>query len=1110
MKKHWLLAALLVPLLMILMPSLAKAASIDTTRYSAKWSIGTTNAVIARTLTVQGADISQVSSVGIILYDSWGNVIGSKNETPKPVNGVINAWYNVNTELGVTLYPGKTYSYQFVAWVNGEYCRDSSYSFTTQSTGVTMSLTDHPNYSVGKTNAVLAKTISVSGASIGSVSKVGIELYDANGTCLASKTETPSPAGGVINAWYDVNAELGYTLNMDTTYYYAFTATINGIKYISKNFSFRTDFVRQTGITVSPGSARLNLSQGETVALSYAVQPANATYPTATWQSSNTAVATVSAAGVVTPVGVGSAVITCTAADGTGVSASCTVEVMSGLNISDASMTTTPDGGWYAVGDSAAWKVSVQGAVGTVQYKYLISCNGTLVLDSGWGIDPQGSIVIGRAGVYQVTVRATDSNGAHYDEFVLPAFTAVVRPNAIALNAEAITLADSGYGSMYRLKAVLEPEECLSEPVRWRSSDEGVVTVRTPGLVTAVAAGTATIEAYTDRGITACCQVTVVNGLGLTDLPAHVEVVEREAFEGCAALQRVVVPEEMALAGRAFANCVELLYVCFPGAKNTIEPDAFADSGELTILCYSNSDAHAYARENRIPYVLLDMLEHIFTEKLTLSEASLSIRRGGSAALSYVAEPADCTDPTVQWYSENYNIATVDGNGVVTGVSEGTTRVFARANGGDDVVAYCEVTVRSPLVTTITLNQSSNSMLPGGTLQLYATALPEDAENRDVVWSSSNPSVAEVSSSGLVTARNAGNAVITCTAADGSGVSTSCSISVQAIMVTNISLSADATSIVVGNGVKINASVTPANATNRSVTWSSSNTAVATVDASGYVNGIHPDGGTVTITCTANDGSGVSAAVQITVNRKTQRDGVVIHPVITSGNAWYRLYPTVRHLEFNQNTTAAGYAAIINQFDVCWGENDPYVYGWYEAKTPYHKYTYCNYFAVDVSYAMGRFIPIANTCDNCGCPVGSSAFSSIDASGKVYKANHYMWTAIKARGMNCTCDNRNIPSGWSTGRLLKWFTGDDGSGNNAFMAYRHADKFGWIEIPKSEAAAKANSGYMTIGINKGHIYVVYPHGGSDIYISQAGANLMSDEKLPKSYNDYRYFYNPGI
>lgn len=1108
MKKRWLWLFVLVVLW--LMPFQASAVSIDTTVYSTKWSVGSTNAVIARTISVSGATIDQVTSVGIILYDSWGNEIASKEENPKPVNGVINAWYDVNKELGKTLYPGCDYSYRFFARVNGAYCLDKSYPFTTQSTGVKMNLTDYSKYSIGTTNAVLAKTISVSGASISNVSKVGIVLYNEYGGVLASKSESPKPVGSVINAWYDVNAELNYTLNMNTKYYFAITATINGVNYISDPFSFRTDFIRQTGMTVYPTSARLNLSQGETVALSYTVQPANATYPTGSWSSSNTAVATVSAGGVVMPVGVGSAVITCTAADGTGVCASCAVEVISGLNISDASMTTTPDGGWYAVGDSASWKVSVQGAVGTVQYKYLVSCDGVQMLDSGWGADPQGSFVIGRAGIYQVTVRATDSNGAHYDEFVLPAFTAVVRPNAIALNAEAIMLADSGYGSMYRLKAVLEPEGCLSEPVRWRSSDEGVVTVRTPGLVTAVSAGTAMIEAYTERGVTARCQVTVLTGLGLTNLPEHAAAVEREAFEGCAALQRVVVPERTALAGRAFADCAELLYVCFPGEKNVIEPDAFMDSGKLTILCYSNSDAHVYARQNQIPYVLLDMLEHIFTEKLTLSEASLSIRRGGTAALGCVAEPADCTDPTVQWYSENYNIATVDGNGVVTGVSEGTTRVFARANGGDDVEAYCEVTVRSPLVTSITLNQSSNSMLPGGTLQLYATALPEDAENRSVVWSSSNSSVAEVSSTGLVTARNTGNAVITCTAADGSGVSVSCSITVQAIKVTNISLSAEATSIVSGSGVKINASVKPANATNRSVTWSSSNTAVATVDSSGYVKGIHPDGGTVTITCTANDGSGVSAAVQITVNRKAQKAGVVVHPVLTSGNAWYRLYPTVKHLEFNQNTTAAGYAAIINQFDVCWGENDPYVYGWYEAKTPYHKYTYCNYFAVDVSYAMGRFIPIANTCENCGCPVGSSAFSSIDASGKVYKANHYMWTAIKANGLNCSCDNRSIPSGWSTGRLLKWFTGDDGSGKHEYMAYRHADKFGWIEISKSQAAAKANSGYMTIGINKGHIYVVYPHGGSTIYISQAGANLMSDEKLPASYNDYRYFYNPGI
>ena len=89
--------------------------------YNAKHFIGSTNAVLARTIRVNGnLSINDVTSVGCYIYSSQGILLGSKREKPTPKNGVINAWYDVNNELGVQLNKGETYRYCFVAVINGK------------------------------------------------------------------------------------------------------------------------------------------------------------------------------------------------------------------------------------------------------------------------------------------------------------------------------------------------------------------------------------------------------------------------------------------------------------------------------------------------------------------------------------------------------------------------------------------------------------------------------------------------------------------------------------------------------------------------------------------------------------------------------------------------------------------------------------------------------------------------------------------------------------------------------------------------------------------------------------------------------------------------------
>lgn len=184
-------------------------------------------------------------------------------------------------------------------------------------------------------------------------------------------------------------------------------------------------------------------------------------------------------------------------------------------------------------------------------------------------------------------------------------------------------------------------------------------------------------------------------------------------------------------------------------------------------------------------------------------------------------------------------------------------------------------------VKKISLNSNSITLDVSKPHQLTATVTPANATDKSVTWSSSNTSVATVNNSGLVTAKSPGTVTITCKANDGSGVSATCTVTVV-ILVENITLNNSSVTLEESKTHQLTATVTPSNATDKSVTWSSSNTSVATVSSSGLVTA--KTAGTATITCKANDGSGKSASCKVTVESTPTNPDIYITS-IQSGNA---------------------------------------------------------------------------------------------------------------------------------------------------------------------------------------------------------------------------------
>lgn len=167
-------------------------------------------------------------------------------------------------------------------------------------------------------------------------------------------------------------------------------------------------------------------------------------------------------------------------------------------------------------------------------------------------------------------------------------------------------------------------------------------------------------------------------------------------------------------------------------------------------------------------------------------------------------------------------------------------------------------------VSSITLDKSEASLTIGETLQLTATLLPEEATDKSVTWSSSDEKVATVTAEGLATAVGIGKVVITATTNDGTSLSATCKITVLPVYVTSVTLNYTEYAIETTKTktLQLTSTVLPDNATDKSLTWKTSDDTVATVSGTGLVT--IWKAGYALITATANDGSGCEAECIIT------------------------------------------------------------------------------------------------------------------------------------------------------------------------------------------------------------------------------------------------------
>ena len=576
-----------------------------------------------------------------------------------------------------------------------------------------------------------------------------------------------------------------------------------------------------TVMPVLPQSIILNSENesvfiGETLQLTATVLPENTTDKTVTWTSSNENIATVDQNGLVTTVNLGKCDII---ASCQGLDATCHIIV---LPVLPQSITISSESESLHIGETVKLSATVLPENTTNKTVKWSSSNENVAM-----VDPHGEVTA--VGLGECDIIATcQSVEAICHITVLP-----ILPQSITLSSESESIF---IGETVQLTATVMPENTTDKTVTWASENENIATVDENGLVTAVGVGECDVTA-TCQVVSATCHITVK-----PILPQSITLSSES--------ESIFIGETVQLTATVLPENTTDKTVTWTSSDESIA--TVDENGLVTAVALGECDITATCQG--VSATCHITVKPILPQSITLNNESESLHIGETVQLTATVLPENTTDKTVTWTSSDESIATVDENGLVTAVALGKCDITASCQG---LSATCHITVKPVLPQSITLNSESESLHIGETVQLTATVLPENTTNKTVTWASNNENIATVDENGLVTAVALGECDITATC---QGVSATCHITVKPILPQSIILSSEYESIFIGETLQLTATVLPENTTDKTVTWTSSDETIATVDQNGLVTTVDLGECDITATC-----QGVSATCQIEV-----------------------------------------------------------------------------------------------------------------------------------------------------------------------------------------------------------------------------------------------------
>ena len=387
-------------------------------------------------------------------------------------------------------------------------------------------------------------------------------------------------------------------------------------------------------------------------------------------------------------------------------------------------------------------------------------------------------------------------------------------------------------GESETLIATIAPDNTTDKTLTWSTSDVNIATVEN-GTVIAVGAGTATITVTTANGKTATCEVTVtVLASGVTLNKGTLSLLKGENET----LIATIDPDDTTDKTLSWASSNENVATVTNGKITAVG----AGTATITVTTANGKTATC------------EVTVTVLASGVTLNKGTLTLLKGESETLIATVAPDDTTDKTLTWSTSDANVATAE-NGKITAVGAGTATITVTTANGK--TATCEVTV-TVLASGVTLNKGTLALLKGESETLIATVAPNDTTDKTLTWASSNESVVTVEN-GKVTAVGAGTATITVTTANGK--TSTCEVTVT-VLASGITLDKTSVQLLESESAALIATVTPSDATNTTVLWTTSDSTIATV-SNGVVTAIRS--GTATITAT--DSEGHTATCEVTV-----------------------------------------------------------------------------------------------------------------------------------------------------------------------------------------------------------------------------------------------------
>ena len=250
-------------------------------------------------------------------------------------------------------------------------------------------------------------------------------------------------------------------------------------------------------------------------------------------------------------------------------------------------------------------------------------------------------------------------------------------------------------------------------------------------------------------------------------------------------------------------------------------------------------------------------------QAISLNATQKNLIIGDSFTLTATLSPENATNRNVIWKLVSGDAITLSSDGVIQAKKVGEALVRAEAADGSGITAECKVVVKPRMVQSISLNATKKDLLVGETFTLTATAMPENATNRNVIWKLVSGNAISLSNTGVIQAKKVGEALVRAEAADDSGITAECKVVVKPRLMQAISLKLEKDTVAVGEHFTVTADVLPKNATNSTLQWTVSDPLLLKHLGAGSFEALKT--GSATITAQARDGSKQEASCRIEI-----------------------------------------------------------------------------------------------------------------------------------------------------------------------------------------------------------------------------------------------------